>query len=415
MALKIFGITIGRHRNELIPAEPAEEEVPLGSVSGEFWRRMFGGDEATAERIAAVYACVYVIASTISAMPLQLYRKDGEGKRQRVTDHPLAKLLREAPNGAMTWPQLREALLYQLVLRGNSYTRNFWQRGNLAEVFPLPRHVVKPKFTAARRVMFELSENRFNVPTGLFGAPEMSHFKGISGDGLMGISPIEHCRITMQSGVALAQHGLTTAEKGAPLRGVITNAPPFKNAEQAREVRGRWRDSFREAAESGGVSILEGDLKFQTVSMSMREAEFIDQMRFSVEEIARIFNVPPHKIQMLERATFNNIEHLSREFYTSALQPWIVRLEATMNATWLTAGDREAGYYLRHNADGLLRGDLKTRSESYAKQISSGIMTPNEARQLEEREPMPGGDTLFFPINHAPLGAETEPKKDDED
>jgi len=406
VALKIFGISIGRHRNAVTAEPAADQPQPLGAVTAEHWHRLFGGDEATAERIAAVYACVYVIASTIAAMPLQLYRKQGE-TRSREHDHPLAKFLRGTPNGAMTWTQLREALLYRLVLRGNSYTRNFWKGGVLDEVFPLPGSVVTPKFSTARRSVYAIGENSFHVPAGLFGQADVAHFKGLSCDGLQGISPIEHCRITMQSGVALAQHGLTTAEKGAPLRGVITNAPPFKNPEQAKEVRGRWRDAFREATESGGVSILEGDLKFQPVSMSMRDAEFIAQMRFSVEEIARIFNVPPHKIQMLERATFNNIEHLSREFYTSALQPWIVRIEATMNATWLTAGDRAAGYYLRHNADGLLRGDLKTRSESYAKQISSGIMTPNEARQLEEREPMAGGDQLFFPINHAPLGADT--------
>jgi HK97 family phage portal protein len=402
--MKLFGFHISRSvRNELIPAEPADSEVlPLGQVSPAYWARMFGDGGGSGERIAAVYACVYVIASSIAAMPLQLYRRDGTSRKREKT-HRLAGFLDDAPNGAMTWPQLREAMLYQLVLRGNAYTRNFWRGGHVGEMFPLPQDVVEPKLTDARRLGYEVRENSAKVPPGLFFVPDLAHFKGMSADGLTGISPIEHCRMTMRAATAITEHGTTTAEKGAPLRGIVTNAPPMRNDEAAKNARARLSSAVAEAGRGDGVAIFEGDLKFTPVSMSMRDAQFIESMRFSVEEIARIFNVPPHKIQMLERATFNNIEHLSREFYSAALLPWITRIESTLNACLLTKGDREAGIYLRHNADGLLRGDLATRAEAYTKQIGSGILTPNEARAMEERDAIEGGDNAFFPVNLAPL------------
>lgn len=414
VALKLFGLTISRNlRNQAAEAPPCPAEPqPIGTVTPAQWAGMFGDFTGSNERIAAVFACVYVIASNITAMPLQLFRKGPDGLRQREEKHRLAGLLKDAPNGAMTWPQLREAMLYQLVLRGNGYTRNFWQRGYLNEIFPISEAAITPKLTEARRLGYDVGTNSSKIPTGLFFAPDIAHFKGLSGDGFEGISPIEHCRQTMRAARAITEHGARTAENGAPLRGIVTNAPSFKNDEAAKTARKRLSDAVADAARAEGVAIFEGDLKFTSVSMSMRDAQFIESMRFSVEEIARIFNVPPHKIQMLERATFNNIEHLSREFYSGSLLPWLTRLEATMNATWLTAGERAAGYYLRHNADGLLRGDLQTRSEAYARQIGSGILSPNEARAMEERAPTEGGDTFFFPTNHAPLTSVVNPPTD---
>jgi HK97 family phage portal protein len=224
--------------------------------------------------------------------------------------------------------------------------------------------------------------------------------------------------MTTAAAAALTRYGRTTAEDGQPIRGIITAETTFKNDQQARQVRSRWGEAWNDAKNGDGIAIFEGgDMKFHPVTMSMRDAQFIESMNFSVLEICRIFNVPPHKVQDLSRATFSNIEHLSREFYMATLVPWITRLEATLNRCLLTEGDRAAGLYLRHNADGLLRGDLATRSASYAQQITNGVLTPNEARMLEDRPPMEGGDRLFFPVNLAPIdqagSAPTTPPTED--
>lgn len=407
------------HAGELTPAAPAEGE---GSFSADgltgpnaaYWARMFSGDNSkAAERLAAVYACANVISSSIAAMPLHLMRKNRKS-RERVQEHPVARLLRTRPNAAMTWPAFRQTLIYRLLLRGNQYTRVFWERGNPRELFPLPENAVSVKLTDSRRVVYSISENAVKVPAGQFTRPEIAHFKALSEDGLTGINPISHCRITTEGAVAVARYGKTAAEQGSPIRGIITAETTFKNPDQAKLVRKNWSESYAAAAAGDGMAIFEGgDMKFHPVTMSLRDAQFIEQMQFSVEEICRIFNVPPHKVQKLDKATFNNIEHLSKEFYIGTLIPWINGIEAELNDCLLTERERADGYYLLHNADGLLRGDLASRSESYQKQISSSVMTPNEARALEDREPMEGGDELLFPINHARLSdiQEIEKKK----
>jgi HK97 family phage portal protein len=399
------------------PAVPVEAPATGGTLDVTApvsnWQRLWGdGDGATssADRLAAVYGCVSVIASSIAAMPLQLYKSDG-ARRERERKHRLAGFLGDAPNEAMTWTQLREAILYTMILRGNAHARCFWSSGFVREMFPLPYGSVTSKITDLRRVVYEIGSNPWKVPAGSVSRPDLAHFKALSADGIDGINPIKHCRLSTSAASALALYGKNSAEEGQPIRGFITSQNTFKNDNQAKDIRRRWSEAWQGAKNGDGVAIFEGgDMKFHQVTMSMRDAQFIESMSFSVEEICRIFNVPPHKVQKLDRATFNNIEHLSREFYIATLVPWITRIEATLNQCLLTKGDREAGYYLRHNADGLLRGDLASRSEAMSKQISSALMTPNEGRALEDRPPLPGGDVLIFSSNHVPLeklGAES--------
>lgn len=394
---------------ELTPAAPAPGEGSfspdgLAGPNGAYWARMFAENGSrSAERLAAVYACVHVIASSIAAMPLHLMRKQGNS-HEKVDDHPVASLLRNRPNHAMTWNVFRETMLYRLLLRGNQYTRVFWERGFPRELFPIPEGNVMPSITDERRIIYDVSFNTAKVPAGKFSRPDIAHFKALSDDGLCGINPITHCRLATDGALAVARHGKTSAEQGAPLRGIITAATTFKNDQAAANIRRRWGESYAAAAAGDGMAIFEGgDMKFHPVTMSLRDAQFIEQMAFSVEEICRIFNVPPHKVQKLDKATFNNIEHLSKEFYIGTLVPWITGIEEELAHCVLTDRERAEGYYLRHNADGLLRGDLPTRSEAYNKQIGAGMLTPNEARALEDRPPMEGGDVLLFPINHTPL------------
>ena len=401
----------------LTPAKPAASEGDFGTgldgPNGAYWARMFGGTGASADRLAAVFGCVQVIASSITAMPVHLTRSAGN-KRERVENHPVARLLATAPNGAMTWPAFREGLLYQAILRGNQYSRVFWERGFPVEIFPLPHGSVRPKLTDSRKLVYEVGTNDVKVPAGTFSKPNIAHFKALSSDGMEGINPIQHCRLTTSGAVALAEYGQTSAEDGAPIRGVITAQTTFKSDTTAREVRKRWGEAWNDARRGDGIAIFEGgDMKFHPVTMSLRDAQFIEQMQFSVEEICRIFNVPPHKVQKLDRATFNNIEHLSREFYTATLVPWITRIEATLDECLLTERERADGLRIRHNPEGLLRGDLESRSKSYQMMIGSSVMTPNEARALEDRPPLAGGDELLYPINHAALSRvlESEPNK----
>lgn len=389
---------------------PASESVSLGEYGTN--RIFFTGANIAPERIAAVFACANVIASSIAAMPLHLFRRDGES-REKVSKHRMAKFLREVPNQVTGWQSLREQTLMAMVLRGRSYWRLYRQGGYVNEVYPIePDGVLykirnrRPEYTVTRTVQ--------GLEGGIFTREEIAHFRNICGHDGQGISPISHCKATLNAAGSLQKYGEESAAAGQPLKGVVTGAPPSKNKERAKEIRQNWRDSLRESQQAGdGVVIIEGErMQFHPVSMSMRDAQFIEQMQFSVVEIARIFNVPPHKIQELENATYSNIEHQSLEFYTSTLVPWILRMEDVLNHSLLTATEREQGYYFRHSADGLLRGDLKTRMEANSAAIMSGQMTPNEGRALEDRPPMPGGDRLLVGVNQTPLETLGEPNPD---
>lgn len=395
------------------PVNETPEEASTSVALNEYhFNRIFQTSKTSPERIAAVFACANVIASSIAAMPLHLYRRAG-ATRTRADEHRVARLLSSRPNAVTTWKPLREATLYNLIMTGRAYWRVYRQGGFPVEIYPLDPDLVR--FTIKNRApRYEFATTPQGVEGGVFGAEDIAHFRNLCGPDGQGISPISHCRATMNAASSLQAYGETSAAKGQPLKGVVTGAPPSKNREIAKRIRENWRASLRESqAEGDGVVIIEGErMQFHQVSMSMRDAQFIEQMQFSVVEIARIFNVPPHKIQELENATYSNIEHQSIEFYTSTLVPWIDRIEEVLNHSLLTEADRRNGYYFKHNADGLLRGDIKTRMEANSAAIMSGQMTPNEARALEDREPRAGGDRLLVGVNQTPLenlGTEPSP------
>lgn len=384
-------------------AEASEESLEAIGTNPEALSAIFGITGTAPERIASVYACANVIASAVAAMPLHLYRKQGT-TRKIDTDHPLARFIADRPNEVMPWKALREMTLYSLVLKGRYYWQIFTQGGYVREVFPI--HPDNVTFTIrGRKPIYQFASTPEGVNGGTYGRDTIAHFRNLCGPDGQGISPLSHCRATLNSAGYLQAYGEKSASKGQPLSGIVTGAPPSKNAKVAADRRKNWRSAIREAQSEGDrVVIIEGErMQFHGVSMSMRDAQFIEQMQFSVVEIARIFNVPPHKIQELSRATYSNIEHQSIEFYTGTLVPWIQRIEEVLNDSLLTRADRAAGYYFKHNPDGLLRGDIKTRMEANSAGIMSGQITPNEARSLEEREPMEGGDRLLVGVNQTPL------------
>ena len=353
------------------------------------------------ERLAAVFACVKVISETISTLPLHLYQKT-ENERQEASNHYLCDFLKDAPNEAMTWQELREATASQMVLRGNAYTRNFWKAGQLREIFPLPLETVSPEITSSRRILFKVQAEAHQLGKGTFTRPDVAHFKGVTSDGLMGISPLTQCRYSLNNAVALSQHSESLFRNGARPAGVLTMPGTFRDKDTRERVRKSWQDNYGGAANYGKTALLENGLEYKQMALSMADAQFIEQMKFSVEEITRIFRVPPHKIQSLDKATFSNIEHQALEFLSDTILPWVVRIEHTLNRNLLTEVERRQGYFFKHNVDALLRASYKDRMEGHAKAVTS-FMSVNEVRKLEDLPPVDGGDVVMVPLNHRPL------------
>jgi len=355
---------------------------------------------SSAMRMSAVWACVKVISESISALPLHVYKRD-EGAITRESGHYLDGFLRDVPNEEMTWASVRTAISSQLVLRGNSYVLNGWDRGRVDRVEPLLTDYVFPDRKPSGRMVYEFSTDYRNG-TALAMKPDISHFIGLTFDGVIGCSPI--ASYALASAKAQQKHGVATFEGGARLSGILSvGMRAYRNEDIRKQMRDEWAQQMQQARGGTGTAILLEGTEYSPISMSLADAQFIEAQKFSVEEIARIFRVPMHKIGALDRATFNNIEQMSREFYTDTLLPWVNFIESVLNTTWLTSAERKAGYCIRHDAREILKGDTEQRSKASEKFVLGGIMTPNEARLGEGLSPIEGGDELILPMNHSTI------------
>jgi HK97 family phage portal protein len=360
----------------------------------------------TALKVSAVNACVGVISSTLAALPLHLYRRNGNDKDIAV-DHPLYSVLHDSPNDLMTSYELRELMQSHICLRGNSYAavrRN--GAGNVVSIDPLaPDRVAvfenggKPYYSFTHR----------DGSREIFNGGELLHVRGLGPDGLMGYSPITLARESIGLAMATEEHGARFFGNGAKPSGVL-EAPGNLTPDQVRRLKEEWTNA-QTGHNQSSVGVVWGGLKYNPNSMSNEDAQFLDTRKFQVTDIARIFRVPPHKIADLTNATFSNIEHQAIEFVTDCMLPHIVRWEQRMNRVLLTPSERKI-YFIKFSIDGLLRGDMKSRYEAYRIGREGGWLSPNDVRDLEDQNRIEGGDGYMQPLNFTRLGAITEPKKE---
>ena len=363
---------------------------------------------SSAMKMSCVWACVKVIAESISSLPLHVFKKD-EGAITRESGHYLDGFLRDVPNEEMTWAGVRTAITSQLVLRGNSYALNGWNRGRVDRVEPLLTDYVLPDRKSNGRMVYEYATD-YNNTTTVAMKPDIAHFLGLTFDGVLGCSPI--ASYALASAKAQQKHGVATFEGGARLSGILSvGMRAYRNEDMRQQMRTEWESQMKLARAGTGTAILLEGTEYNPISMSLADAQFIEAQKFSVEEIARIFRVPMHKIGALDRATFSNIEQMSREFYTDTLLPWINFIEAVLCNTWLTSAERKAGYCIKHDVREILKGDTEQRSKASEKFVLGGIMTPNEARLGEGLSPIEGGDELVLPMNHSTI-SEREASKE---
>jgi HK97 family phage portal protein len=257
-------------------------------------------------RIAAVYACVRVISETIATLPLHLYRREDDETIKRERVHHLAGLLEDEPNEAMTWTETRESLASQQVLYGNSFGFNEWRGGFVRRVWPLATCQMGYAYQEGYRPVYYYGFPLPGMPSGArLMRPDIAHFKALTADGWLGLSPIQTCRYALQSARSKEQMQANTFANGCRLTGILTIPnSAFKDDATRDKMRANWNNEVVQARTGAGTAILTENVKYQSISMSLEDAEFLDSQKFSVIEIARIFRVPPHKIQDLERATF---------------------------------------------------------------------------------------------------------------
>ena len=363
----------------------------------------------SAMRSSAIYACVLTISETVAQLPFILYQRDGERKDRAISNN-LYSLLHDAPNDFQTSFDWRQTKTAHLCLRGNAYS--FINRSSTGEILELlPMHPDRVQVTQTKD--YSLSYV-FTDPDGAqipLRQDQVYRITGLSFDGVRGISPIEYHRQTIGIALAANKQAALSFKNGAKMSGILKHPGKFKDNEVATRVRESW-DEAMNGENSSKTALLEDGLDWQQVSMTNRDAQYIESMKYRVEDIARIYLMPPHKIGHLEQSTNNNIEHQGLEFVTDTMMPWFRRWEQSLWRDLLTKQERKK-LFAEFLVDGLLRGDSKSRSEYYMKMHSMGVMNPNEIRSKENMNPREdgGGDEYYVAANLAPT-SQAEEKQD---
>ena len=364
----------------------------------------------TAIQLSTVYACVRVISETVASLPLGVYEATDEGNR-KATEHPLYRLLHDEPNGEMTSFVLREVMLGHLLVWGNSYSQIIRNgRNKISGVYPL----LPDKMTVDRDKNGALTYTYSTVSgqTVVLPPEDVLHIPGLGFDGVMGYSPIALEKNAIGLGIASEEYGSKFFSNGARPSGILTHPNTVKNPKALRES---WNTAYGGSSNANRVAILEEGMTFTPISIPNNEAQFLETRKFQVDEICRIFRVPPHLVGNLEHATFSNIEHQSIDFAVHTIRPWLVRIEQSMNRA-LFSEQEKGRFYVQFNMDGLMRGDYKSRMEGYAIARQNGWMSANDIRALENQNPIPadqGGDAYLVNGNMIPITATLKAKADD--
>lgn len=328
---------------------------------------------ATAESLSTVQACVSAISETIASLPLSVYRRTETG-RDKATDHPLYRVLHDIPNERQSALEFREQMTAAMLLRGNAYARIVrGSDGQVRQLLPIHPDRVRVLDLDNGRLGYEISTS---TGTQRLTQDEIFHLRHRSDDGVLGVSPIARSAATIELAIAERDHGVTTFQNGSKLLGIL-KAPGKLNTEQKTALKASWA-SYK----AGGTPVLENGLDYETVSMTLEDAEWIEARKLSVIEVCRLFRVPPVIVQSMESANYSNSVELARQFVTLTLQRHLKAWEQAISRQLLTEAGRRT-YFAEHGVEGLLRGDSTTRAAFYHNAIADGWMTTDEVRQLE--------------------------------
>jgi len=357
-------------------------------------------NERTAMQMTAVYSCVRILAEAVAGLPLQLYRYTDTGGKEKALDHPLYLLLHDEPNPEMTSFVFREVLMCHLLLYGNAYAQIIRNgRGEVLGLYPLmPNRMAVDRDEHGRLYYsYQMQQDDgadMKQGTVILRQEDVLHIPGLGFDGLVGYSPIAMAKNAIGLAIATEEYGSKFFANGATPGAVLEHPGLIKDPEKIRES---WNKAFRGSANANKLVVLEEGMKFTPISIAPEQAQFLETRKFQIDEIARIFRVPPHMIGDLEKSSFNNIEQQSLEFVKYTLDPWVCRWEQAMCRALLRP-EEKSHYFIKFNVDGLLRGDYKSRMDGYAVGRQNGWLSANDIRELENMDQIPDeeGGNLYL-------------------
>ena len=407
-------------------------DAPQNRTAGSAYSFFMGGstsgkrvNERTSMQMTAVYSCVRILSEAVAGLPLHFYKYTDNGGKEKAAGHPLYFLLHDEPNPEMTSFVFRETLMTHLLLWGNAYAQIIRNgKGEVIGLYPLMPDRMSVDRDSRGQLYYEYTVSMDDAPTVkgstvILPPSEVLHIPGLGFDGLVGYSPIAMAKNAIGMAIACEEYGAKFFANGAQPSGVLEHPGTLKDPSKVRES---WQSTFGGSHNANKVAVLEEGMKYTPISISPEQAQFLETRKFQINEIARIFRVPPHMVGDLDKSSFSNIEQQSLEFVKYTLDPWVSRWEQSMARSLLTTEEKKK-YFMKFNVDGLLRGDYQSRMNGYAVGRQNGWMSANDIRELENLDRIPeelGGNLYLINGNMTKLAdaglfgkTETPPGKEE--
>lgn len=372
------------------------EELAEAVKSGNLSRSGKAVTPENAMRVAAVYACVRIISGAVATMPLNIMRRTDARTREDASNQKIWDVLRRKPNGWQKPAQFRRMMQAHVLLRGNAYAVKTYYRGNVVELIPLNPDRVE--VVQNDNMTLEYILTRKDGRKVKFQQKDILHLMGLSLDGVRGVTPIAYAREAIGLSLSMEEHGSTVFRNGAQVGGILSTDKPL-NAESV----GRLKESIDEYRADGDramkIMVLENGLKYESMTMTQEDAQWLEGRKFSRSDIAMFFGVPPHMIGDTEKATSwgTGIEQQSQGFVTYTLEDHLTMWEESITIDCIS----DPLIYAKFNRAALVRGDIKARWEAHVKALQWGVSSPNEIRAIEDQNPREDGDVYYDPPNTA--------------
>lgn len=403
--------------------EGRPQAAAQGTTDVGWWRAMLGGSQSAAGvtvssgsalRASAIFGAIKALSEDIAKLPLNVYEVTYDHKRRPIRrpafDHPVQMLL-NTPNKIQDRLQLKEFISAQAILNGNgvAWIKRLYN-GKPVELHPVPAAYVSVHQAVNGEIFYQFSPPAHLtqiLPLGLVPKRDVLHIMGTSEDGYWGLSPIKRLMNAVGLTLAMEEHGSELFKNGADPGGVLKHPRTLADENVFKRLRDQWNERYTGAGNRHKTIILEDGMSFEKMAMSSVDAQFIEGRRFQVEEVCRIFRIPPQKLMALDRATFNNVEHLALDYIADSLMPWLERWEAQISARLFDPYE-QTRFYAEFDIHRLARGDFKSRVDSVRSGVASGVMTINEGRGKLDLDPVEDGDVRLEPLNMLPAGEDRE-------
>lgn len=344
---------------------------------------------------SAVWAAIRLLSESVSGLPISVYKKDANGDKTEDTSSPLYTLLKYKPNTYMNKITFFEKIMMDLLCNGNSYVR-IVRNGAATPVELLCLDYDNVDILIQNNYLYyQVSKKE------TYDSSDILHFKLITEDGITGLSPITQNAKAINWGMDVEEFGRKFFTNGASMTGVLETSRSL-STEAIDRLKNSFNQTYSGIKNSSKTAVLEEGLTFKPISVSAEQAQFLSSRTFSIEEVARIFNIPPHLLKDLSRSSFNNIEQQGAEFVIYSLMPYISKIEEEFNLKLFKRNELGKSF-VEFNVMGLLRGSVNDRSNFYKSMFGIGVMSINEIRRKENMNAIEGGDEHFMPLNMTTL------------